>query len=31
MKSKAIVYCENQFGEMDGKTTNGLVRHSEKY
>ncbi len=27
----AIVYCENNFGEIDGKTANGLVRHSEKY
>lgn len=31
MKIKAIAYCENQFGKMDGKVTNGLVRHSEKY
>lgn len=31
MKTKAVVYCENQFGKMDGKVTNGLVRHSEKY
>ncbi|WP_082561733.1 DUF1611 domain-containing protein [Microbacterium sp. Root61] len=29
--STAIVYCEAQFGEQDGKTANGLVRHSEKY
>ncbi len=29
--STAIVYCENQFGAQDGKTANGLVRHSEKY
>jgi uncharacterized NAD-dependent epimerase/dehydratase family protein len=29
--SSAIVYCEAQFGEQDGKTANGLVRHSEKY
>ncbi len=29
--SRAIVYCEGQFGEQDGKTANGLVRHSEKY
>lgn len=29
--STAIVYCEGQFGEQDGKTANGLVRHSEKY
>jgi uncharacterized NAD-dependent epimerase/dehydratase family protein len=25
------VYCEGQFGEQDGKTANGLVRHSERY
>ncbi len=27
----AIVYCESNFGSLDGKTANGLVRHSEKY
>ena len=27
----AIVYCEGNFGGMDGKTANGLVRHSKKY
>ena len=27
----AIVYCEANFGAADGKTANGLVRHSEKY
>lgn len=27
----AIVYCEGNFGTVDGKTANGLVRHSEKY
>lgn len=27
----AIVYCEANFGHIDGKTANGLVRHSEKY
>ncbi|QAY61105.1 DUF1611 domain-containing protein [Microbacterium protaetiae] len=27
----AIVYCEGQFGEQDGKTANGLARSSEKY
>lgn len=27
----AIVYCEANFGEIDGKTANGLVRRSEKY
>ena len=29
--STAIVYCEGQFGQQDGKTANGLVRHSDKY
>ncbi len=29
--STAVVYCEGNFGTMDGKTANGLVRHSEKY
>jgi len=27
----AIVYCEGNFATPDGKTANGLVRHSEKY
>ena len=27
----AVVYCEANFGDQDGKTANGLVRHSEKY
>jgi uncharacterized NAD-dependent epimerase/dehydratase family protein len=27
----AIVYCEGQFGAIDGKTANGLVRYSEIY
>ncbi len=27
----AIVYCEGNFGGIDGKTANGLVRHSERY
>jgi len=27
----AVVYCESNFGVSDGKTANGLVRHSEKY
>src|SRR3954454_23530229 len=29
--STAVVYCEANFGAMDGKTANGLVRHSERY
>jgi uncharacterized NAD-dependent epimerase/dehydratase family protein len=28
---KALVYCENEFGKIDGKVANGLARHSEKY
>ncbi len=31
LASTAVVYCEANFGAMDGKTANGLVRHSEKY
>jgi uncharacterized NAD-dependent epimerase/dehydratase family protein len=27
----AIVYCEANLGAIDGKTANGLVRHSERY
>ena len=27
----AVVYCEANFGLADGKTANGLVRHSERY
>lgn len=27
----AVVYCESNFGAPDGKTANGLVRHSERY
>jgi uncharacterized NAD-dependent epimerase/dehydratase family protein len=30
-RATAIVYCEANFGSLDGKTANGLVRHSEKY
>ena len=29
--TSAVVYCEGNFGAIDGKTANGLVRHSEKY
>lgn len=31
IKKTALVYCENQFGLVDGKTATGLVRHSEIY
>ncbi|WP_299825360.1 DUF1611 domain-containing protein [uncultured Roseobacter sp.] len=27
----AIIYCEGNFAKIDGKTANGLVRHSEAY
>ncbi len=27
----AIIYCEENFGRIDGKTANGLVRYSEQY
>lgn len=27
----AVVYCEGNFGAIDGKTANGLVRNSERY
>lgn len=27
----AVVYCEGNFGRIDGKTANGLVRHSRAY
>lgn len=27
----ATVYCEANFGKIDGKTANGLIRRSEKY
>ena len=30
-KQRAIVYGEGQLGKLDGKVTNGLVRHSETY
>ena len=30
-RAAAVVYCEANFGETDGKTANGLVRHSERY
>ncbi|SIS65082.1 DUF1611 domain-containing protein [Salimicrobium flavidum] len=31
MKECAIVYCEDNFGTMDGKTANGLVRSSRNF
>ena len=30
-KATALVYCEKEFGLVDGKTAAGLVRHSELY
>lgn len=29
--STAVIYCEGMFGTQEGKTANGLVRHSERY
>ncbi|WP_411028793.1 DUF1611 domain-containing protein [Spongiimicrobium sp. 3-5] len=31
MKADALVYCENEFGSVDGKVANGLIRQSERY
>ncbi len=31
VRATAVVYCEANFGTDDGKTANGLVRHSDKY
>lgn len=31
VRGTAVVYCEGNFGEIDGKTANGLVRESELY
>lgn len=31
ISATAVVYCQGMFGQQDGKTANGLVRHSEKY
>jgi len=30
-RPRAIVYCDGHFGAIDGKTANGLVRHSERF
>jgi len=31
MKEHALVYSENELGQIDGKVANGLARHSGKY
>lgn len=31
MIANALVYCENEFGQIDGKVANGLARYSTKY
>ncbi len=31
MEEKALIYSENEFGKIDGKVANGLVRYSERY
>lgn len=30
-QATAVIYCEGNFAKPDGKTANGLVRHSERY
>jgi uncharacterized NAD-dependent epimerase/dehydratase family protein len=30
-KKSAIIYCESQYGRLDGKTAAGLMRHSDRY
>ena len=30
-RPRAVVHCEANFGAIDGKTANGLVRNSERY
>lgn len=31
LQPTAVIYCEANFGRIDGKTANGLVRSSERY
>lgn len=31
MDASALIYCEDEFGKIDGKVANGLVRQSTKY
>ena len=31
MDADALVYCEGEFGKIDGKVANGLARQSDKY
>ena len=31
LKKTALIYCEDNFGTMDGKTANGLIRSSGNY
>lgn len=31
MEETALIYCEGHFNDLDGKTANGLIRHSKKY
>ena len=31
MDGVALILCEGMFGTGDGKTANGLVRHTERY
>ena len=31
VKARALIYSENEFGKIDGKVANGLVRFAERY
>lgn len=31
MIARALIYCEDEFGKIDGKVANGLARYSKKY
>ncbi|RBW55676.1 DUF1611 domain-containing protein [Tenacibaculum sp. E3R01] len=31
MKPEALIYCEKEFGKVDGKVANGLIRQSDTY
>lgn len=31
MTEKALIFSENEFGKIDGKVANGLIRYSERY
>lgn len=31
IKPTGVIYCEGNFGQLDGKTANGLIQHCEAY